>query len=461
MFDRPNSPAARDIAYHLHPYTNARKHEADGPLIVTGGDGVYVYDDAGNRYVEGLAALWCTSLGFSEERLIEAALRQMRAMPYYHNFAHKSVMPTVDLAERLVALAPGRMGKVLFASSGSEANDSAIKLVWYYNNARGRPEKKKIISRRRGYHGVTVAAGSLTGLPYNHKAFDLPIANILHTECPHYYREGRPGESEDDFAARCADALERLILDEGPDTVAAFIGEPIMGAGGVIVPPAGYWPRIQTVLRKYDVLLIADEVICGFGRTGHMFGCDLYGIEPDMVTMAKALSSAYLPISATLMTDAIYQSVADNTASIGTFGHGFTSSGHPVSAAVALETLKIYEERDILGHVQSTAPHFQERLQALGNHPLVGETRGVGLIGALELVADKATKAPFEPPGKVGPHVAKRCEAHGAIVRALTDTIALCPPLIITEAQLDELFDALAAALDDTTPWVAQDAAAE
>ena len=461
MLDRPNSPAARDVAYHLHPYTNARKHEADGPLIVAGGDGVYVYDDAGNRYIEGLAALWCVSLGFSEERLIEAAVRQMRALPYYHNFAHKSALPTIDLAETLVAMAPGRMAKALFANSGSEANDSAVKLVWYYNNALGRPEKKKIISRIRGYHGITVASGSLTGLPYNHKAFDLPIANILHTTCPHPYRLAAPGESEAAFAARCADDLEQLILAEGPETVAAFIGEPVMGAGGVIVPPAGYWPRIQAVLRKYDVLLIADEVICGFGRTGRMFGCETYGIEPDMVTMAKALSSAYLPISATLMSDEIYQAVADNTAAIGTFGHGYTSSGHPVSAAVALETLKIYEERDILGHVEAVAPRFQARLRALADHPLVGEARGVGMIGALELVADKATKAPFDPPAKVGPYAAKRAEAHGVIVRALLDTIALCPPLIISSEQVDALFDAVTAALDDTAAWVAQDAAAE
>ena len=461
MLDRPNSPAARDVAYHLHPYTNARKHEADGPLIIAGGDGVYVYDDAGNRYIEGLAALWCASLGFSEERLVEAAVRQMRALPYYHNFAHKSALPTIDLAEKLVAMAPGRMAKALFANSGSEANDSAVKLVWYYNNALGRPEKKKIISRSRGYHGITVASGSLTGLPYNHKAFDLPIANILHTTCPHHYRQAEADESEAAFAARCAEDLETLILAEGPETVAAFIGEPVMGAGGVIVPPPGYWPRIQAVLRKYDMLLIADEVICGFGRTGHMFGCETYGIEPDMVTVAKALSSAYLPISATLMSDAIYQAVADHTAAIGTFGHGYTSSGHPVSAAVALETLAIYEERDILGHVQAVAPHFQARLHALAGHPLVGEARGVGMIGALELVADKATKAPFDPPARVGPYAAKRAEAHGAIVRALVDTVALCPPLIITTEQLDTLFDAVTAALDDTAAWVAQDAAAE
>jgi 4-aminobutyrate--pyruvate transaminase len=460
MTDRPNSPAARDVAYHLHPYTNARKHEAEGPLVIARGEGAYVWDGAGNRYIEGLAGLWCVSLGFSEERLIEAAVRQMRQLPSYHNFAHKSAAPVGELAEKLVGMAPGRMAKALFANSGSEANDAAVKLVWYYNNALGRPEKKKIVSRIRGYHGITVASGSLTGLPYNHASFDLPIANILHTANPHHYRMAGPGESEEAFAARCAEELERLILAEGPETVAAFIGEPVMGAGGVIVPPEGYWPRIQAVLRRHDVLLIADEVICGFGRTGNMFGCETYGIEPDMVTVAKALSSAYLPISATLMRDGIYQAVADRTAALGTFGHGFTSSGHPVCAAVALEALTLYEERDILGHVRAIAPHFQARLRALGGHPLVGEARGVGLIGALELVADKATKAPFDPPGRVGAHVAKRAEAHGVIVRALVDTVALCPPLIVTEAQVDEIFDGVTKALDDTAAWLRAEAAA-
>jgi 4-aminobutyrate--pyruvate transaminase len=455
MPDRPNSAAARDIAYHLHPYTDARRHEADGPLIISRGEGAYVWDDAGNRYIEGLAALWCVSLGFSEERLIEAAVRQMRRLPYYHTFAHKTAEPVVDLAERLVAVAPGRMAKALFANSGSEANDTAIKLARYYNNARGRPEKKTIIARDRGYHGVTLATASLTGLPYNHRAFDLPIAGIRHTTRPHWYRMAAPGESEEAFSARCAQDLERLILAEGPETVAAFIGEPVMGAGGVIPPPAGYWPRIQEVLRKYDILLIADEVICGFGRTGNLFGCQTYGIEPDMVTVAKALSSAYLPIAATLLSDAVYQAVADTSADIGTFGHGYTSGGHPVCAAVALETLKIYEERDVVGHVRRLAPQFRARLQTLSDHPLVGEARGVGLIGAVELVADKPAGTPFDPALKVGAQAAKRAEAHGLIVRALIDNVvAVCPPLIITPDQLDALFDALTAALDDTAAWV-------
>ncbi len=457
MSVRPNSPEARDIASHLHPYTNARKHEEIGPLIISEGKGVYVYDNEGREYIEGLAGLWCTSLGFGEERLIKAATDQMRKLPYYHGFAHKTPEPVVDLAEKLLAIAPVKMSKVFFANSGSEANDTVIKLVWFYNNAIGRPEKKKIISRLKAYHGITVASGSLTGLPLNHRDFDLPIKNILHTACPHHYRFAEDGESEEDFASRLADELEQMILDEGPETVAAFIGEPVMGAGGVIVPPRTYWDKIQPVLKKHDVLLIADEVICGFGRTGNMFGCQTFGIKPDIMVVAKALSSAYLPISAVLISDEIYQGVADNTAKIGTFGHGFTYSGHPVPAAVALETLKIYEERNIVEHVRRVGPRLQEGLRRFAGHPLVGEVRGVGLIGAVEVVADPATRAPFEPPGKVGGYLAERTQAHGAIVRNLIDSIAFCPPLIITEEEIDALVACFGRALDDTLAWVQEE----
>jgi len=457
MSVRPNSAAARDIAAHLHPYTNARRHESIGPLVITEGKGVYVYDDQGNEYIEGLAGLWCTALGFGEERLVEVAAAQMRKLAYYHAFAHKAPLPTIELADKLIEIAPVPMSKVFFANSGSEANDSVVKLVWYYSNALGRPEKKKIISRIKGYHGVTVASASLTGLPYNHRDFDLPIKNILHTSCPHHYRFGKDGESEEDFATRMAAELEQMILDEGPDTVAAFIGEPVMGAGGVIVPPKTYWEKVQPVLKKYDVLLIADEVICGFGRTGHLFGCQTYGIEPDIMVTAKALSSAYVPISAVLINDKVYQVVADNSAKIGTFGHGFTYSGHPVAAAVALETIKIYEERDIVAHVQRVAPRLQEGLRRFAGHPLVGEVRGVGLVGAVELVADKATKAPFDPLGKVGLYATERTQAHGALVRNLMDAVAFSPPLVITEAQIEALLDRFGKALDETAAWVAQE----
>ncbi|MCH8037750.1 MAG: aspartate aminotransferase family protein [Proteobacteria bacterium] len=454
MVERPNSAAAMDIASHLHPYTNARRHETEGPMVIVEGKGIYVYDDQGKEYIEGLAGLWSTALGFSEERLVQAAAAQMRKLPYYHSFAHKAPMPTIELAAKLIEIAPVPMSKVFFANSGSEANDTVIKMVWYYNNALGRPDKKKIISRIKGYHGVTVATASLTGLPFNQRDFDLPIANILHTSCPHHYRFGRDGESEEDFATRCAAELEQLILDQGPETIAAFIGEPVMGAGGVIVPPRTYWAKIQAVLEKYDVLLIDDEVICGFGRTGNLFGCQTYGIKPDIITVAKALSSSYLPISAVLISDQVYQTIADNSAKIGTFGHGYTYSGHPVPAAVALETLKIYEERDIVGHVRQVGPRLQAGLRRYADHPMVGEVRGVGLIAAVELVADRAGKVSFDPPGRVGGYFAERAQAHGLIIRNLMDTIAFCPPLIITEDQIDSLVERFARALDDTASWV-------
>ena len=458
MGDRLNSARARDIAYHLHPYTNASAHEKEGPIVITRGEGVYVYDDAGNRYIEGLAGLFCASLGFSEERLVEAATRQMRTLPFYHVFGGKSNEPGIELAERLIKLAPVPMSKVFFANSGSEANDTAVKLVWYYHNAIGKPQKKKIISRLRAYHGVTVATASLTGLPNNHRDFDLPINGILHTDCPGYYRFGNAGESEEDFATRCAESLEALILREGSETVGAFIAEPVMVSGGCLLPPRTYFEKIQKVLRKYDILLIADEVICGFGRTGNMFGTETYQLQPDMLTMAKQLSAAYQPISAIMINEKLYRATVLESEKIGTFGHGFTFGGHPVAAAVALETLKIYEDRDILGHVRRVAPLFQERVRRLESHPLVGEARGVGLVAGLELVKDKTSRENFAPLDGVAAHVAQRALAHGVITRGLGDVVNLCPPLIITEGEIDELLTRIEHALDDTWAWVAADA---
>jgi 4-aminobutyrate--pyruvate transaminase len=451
---KPNSLAARDIAYHLHGYTNAVRQEQEGPQVLTEGKGIYVYDENGREFIEGMAGLWSVSLGFGEERLIDAAVKQMKQLPFYHTFTQKSPAVTVELAEKLIGMAPVPMSKVFFANSGSEANDTIVKMVWYYSNARGLPNKKKIISRRKGYHGVTVASASLTGLPNNHRDFDLPIPNILHTDCPHYYRFGQEGESEAQFAQRMADSLEKLILAEGPDTIAAFIAEPVMGAGGVILPPAGYFDLIQPILQKHDILFIADEIICGFGRTGNMFGSQTYKLKPDMMSMAKALSSSYLPISAVMINEKVYKVLRDNTAKIGTFGHGFTYSGHPVSAAVALETLKIYEERNIVAQVRQVAPVFQRELRRFTGHPLVGEARSVGLIGALELVKSKPSKEPFTPQQGVGVQLARNCQEQGLITRAIADSIAFCPPLIITEAEIEEMFRRFAKALDTTWAWV-------
>jgi 4-aminobutyrate--pyruvate transaminase len=445
-----NSAASRDIATLVHPYTNLRAHQTKGPLIISRGRGVNVYDDQGKEYIEGLAGLWCVSLGFNEPRLVDAARRQLEMLPYYHSFGSKSHGPAIELAERILDLLPESMSKVLFNNSGSEANDTAIKLVWYYNNALGRPQKKKIISRIKAYHGVTIASASLTGLPNNHRDFDLPIPGIVHTGCPHHYRFAEAGESEEAFASRLAAELDALIEQEGPDTVAAFFAEPVMGAGGVLVPPPTYFDKIQPVLKKHDVLLIVDEVICGFGRLGTMFGLERFDIKPDMVVMAKQLTSAYQPMSATVISGAIYDALVQQSEKIGVFAHGFTYSGHPVAAAVGVETLKIYEERGILDHVRSVMPHFQERLRQLGNHPLVGEARGMGLIGAIELVNDKQSKKSFDPAVGAGPLAADLALENGLVVRAVGDTIAICPPLIINDGEIDQLFDRLSLTLDHT-----------
>ena len=454
MSARLNSAAARDIAYVLHPYTNLKAHETDGPMIISSGNGVRVKDEAGNEYIEAMAGLWCASLGFSEKRLADAAYKQLTTLPYYHAFAHKSHDPAIELAERLIQMAPVPMSKVFFQCSGSEANDTVVKLVWYYNNALGRPNKKKIIARIKGYHGVTVASASLTGLPNNHRDFDLPIANILHTECPHYYRFGKPGESEEDFDTRMAESLEALIQREGPDTCAAFIAEPVMGAGGVIVPSKGYYKKIQAVLDKHDMLLIADEVICGFGRTGNMWGSQTLDMKPNIMSMAKALTSAYMPLSAVMVDEKIYQALVRQSEKIGVFGHGYTYSGHPVAAAVAVETLKIYEERNILEHVRRVGPRMQAGLRKFASHPLVGEVRGVGLVAAVELVKDKATKESFDLKSGVGTYLYKRAQAHGLIIRAMGDNIAFTPPLIISEEDIDLILAKFGQALDETATWV-------
>jgi len=452
MDPRPSNrtTAERDVDSVLHPYTNLVRHKEVGPLVITHGRGVSVFDEQGRDYIEGLAGLWCTSLGWGEERLVAAASAQMRKLPFYHLFSHKTHDPAVELCDRLLGLAPVPMSKVFLAGSGSEANDTAIKLIHYRANALGLPAKKKIIARDKAYHGVTVATASLTGLVNNQRSFDLPIPGVLRAGCPHHYRFGLPGESEEQFATRLAEELEALILAEGPETVAAFFAEPVMGAGGVIVPPKGYFPKIQAVLDKYDVLLIADEVICGFCRTGRMFGTETFGIRPDMMTLAKGLSSGYAPISALMVNERVYAPIAAESGRIGVFGHGYTYGGHPVSAAVAVETLNIYAERDILAQVALVAPVLQQGLAGFRDHPLVGEARGIGLIGALELVADKAARTPFDAGRAVGAMVVAKAQSHGVILRAMGDTIAFSPPLIITAEEIAEMLRRFGRALDET-----------
>ena len=446
---------ARDAAALLHPMVNLGVIEDQGALMIARAQGVYVWDRAGKQYIEGLAGLWSTSLGYGNEELAQAAYDQIKTLSFSHLFNGKSHEPGMLLAEQIKAMVPMAASKVFFGCSGSDANDTQIKLIWFYNNALGRPQKKKIIGRTKGYHGITLAAASLTGLAPMHTQWDLPLdGRFLHTDCPHHYRFAEKGESEADFATRLAHNLEQLILQEGPETVAAFIAEPVMAAGGVLLPPSTYFEKVQAVLAKYDVLFIADEVVCGFGRTGNPWGSQTFNIHPDTVTLAKGLTSSYQPLSAVIIPDKMYAPILEASRKLGTFGHGYTYSGHPVCAAVALKTLEIYARDKLFDRAARLAPQFQARLHSFADHPLVGEVRGVGLIGALEFVSNKKTKAGFNPAGSIGTYCFERCHVHGLIPRNVGDGIAFCPPLIITEAQIDEIFEKFARALHDTLDHV-------
>ncbi|HEX4408249.1 MAG TPA: aminotransferase [Xanthobacteraceae bacterium] len=454
--------AARDVETLVHPYIDLARFRDTGPMVIERGQGIYVYDSDGKPYIEGMAGLWCTALGYGNEELIEAATAQMRKLSFAHLFTGKSHDPAIELAEKLKEIAPVPISKVFFCNSGSEANDSQVKLVWYLNNALGRPQKKKIISRIKAYHGVTVVAASMTGLLANHRDFDLPLPGFLHTTCPHHYRLAQDGESEEEFATRLAEDLEALILKEGPDTVAAFIAEPVMGAGGVIVPPRTYFEKIGAVCAKYDVFTISDEVICGFGRLGSMFGCQKLNFAPQSISIAKMLSSAYLPIAGVMIPENMYQAMLSESRKIGVFGHGFTYGGHPVSAAVAVKAIEIYAREKIVEKAATRGTKFQARLQALADHPLVGEARGLGLIGGIELVADKNSKRSFDAQHGVGAKAVQFAEAQGLIVRAVGgDVVTLSPPLVISETEIDDLFDRLSRALNQTMDWVTHEKLAQ
>jgi 4-aminobutyrate--pyruvate transaminase len=445
----------RDVETLLHPTTNLATHRVTGPLVLDRAQGVYVYDTDGKRYIEGLAGLWCTGLGYGNEELIQAAADQMRKLSFTHLFGGRSHEPAIALAEKIKEISPAPTSKVFFTSSGSEANDTQIKLQWYYNNARGKPGKKKIIGRMRGYHGVTIASASLTGLPIFHTDFDLPMARVVHAECPHHWRNAEPGESEEDFATRLARNLEDLIHKEGPETIAAFIAEPVQGAGGVIIPPRTYFEKIQAVLTRHDIAMIADEVICGFGRTGNWWGSETFQIRPDTVSMAKAITSAYVPLGAITVSEPVYQALVDESRKLGVFAHGFTYSGHPVACAVANKAIEIYQRINIVRHVQTVSPVYLSRLRALTGHPLVGEARGIGLIGAVELVKNKRSKESFDARQGVGGKVVAFAQEEGLICRAVAgDSIAICPPLVISADEINQTFDALTRALDRTAQWV-------
>jgi 4-aminobutyrate--pyruvate transaminase len=455
----PNSIQARDIASLVHMQTNLRRHQTEGPVVITRGEGCRVWDDAGREHIEAVAGLWCASLGFGSERLARVAYEQMRSLGYYHLYRHRSNEPAIALAEHLLAIAPVPMARVLLQGSGSEANDTAIKLAWYYWHAKGQPQRSKIVARQFAYHGNTCAAVSLSGKPDMHAGFGLPFANFKHTEFPHYYRRHEPGETEEAFSTRMAAALEELIEREGPETIAAFFAEPVMGAGGAVVPPSGYFQKVQEVLCKYDILFVADEVICGFARTGAMWGSQTYGILPDMLTSAKALSAAMQPISAVLVNERVHEAMLAQSDTYGNFAHGFTYAGHPVAAAVALEVQKIYAEMDIVGRARRLGPLLQAALGAFRDHPLVGDVRGVGLILGIELMHDKARREPFDPALGIGARAAAAAQRHGLIVRVVGDRLVFAPPLVIEPAEIEEIAVRLRRGLDELADELAREGA--
>jgi putrescine aminotransferase len=435
-----------DARHHVHPFTDQAALAAKGVRIITRGEGCWLWDSEGNRLLDGMAGLWCVNVGYGRAELVEAARRQMTSLAFYNTFFQCSTAPPIELAARLAAIAPG-FDRVFFANSGSEANDTVVKLVRYFWKRKGQPQKQTMIGRTYAYHGVTLAAASLSGLPNMHPQFDLPLAGFAHVPAPYWYAEG--GElTPEEFGQRAADALERKILELGPETVGAFIGEPVQGAGGVIIPPEGYWAAIQKICRKYDVLLVADEVVCGFGRTGRWFGSETFGIEPDIMTVAKGLSSGYVPIAAVLLGARVGEALASAHEE---WAHGFTYSGHPVAAAVALENLRIIEAEGL--HERAGGPlgaRFAAALASLADHPLVGEARSCGLLGALELVEDKASRRYFPPARKVGLACREHCIESGLVMRAVRDVMILAPPLVITEPEIDELARRARRALDLT-----------
>jgi L-2,4-diaminobutyrate transaminase len=450
----PDAAALLDLdrRYAMHPFTALAQHERGGAIaMMVRGEGVHLWDAAGRRYVDVMAGLWCVNVGYGRREIADALRDQALTLPYCHAFSSLASDKPALLSERLIKMAPGSMSKVFFGNSGSDANDTQAKIVWLYNNARGRPAKKKIIARKRGYHGVTVMSAGMTGLPSLHAGFDLPLPQIRHTTAPHRLWDGW-GLTDAEFVAKLAGDLERLIETEGPDTIGAMIVEPVMGAGGVIVPPPGYYEAIQPILKRHEILLIADEVICGFGRLGQMFGCDAMGIRPDLVTVAKGLTSAYFPLSGVLVSDEVWATLCDAGSKYGAFGHGYTYSSHPIGAAAALANLDLVERDGLVAQAGSRGRHLHRRLrEAFADHPLVGEVRGTGLIAAVEFVARRDPPQAFPPALKVGPRIVDAARARGVITRALplADTIAFSPPFVISEAEIDGAVAAARDAVDE------------
>ncbi|MBP3362366.1 MAG: aspartate aminotransferase family protein [Pseudomonas sp.] len=431
--------------HHLAPFSDFKQLKEVGPRIITHAKGVYLWDSEGHKILDGMAGLWCVAIGYGRDELAEAASKQMRELPYYNLFFMTAHPPVLELSKAIAEIAPEGMNHVFFTGSGSEGNDTMLRMVRHYWAIKGQPNKKTIISRKNGYHGSTVAGASLGGMTYMHEQGDLPIPGITHIPQPYWFGEG--GDmSPEEFGIWAANQLEEKILELGVDTVGAFIAEPIQGAGGVIVPPATYWPHIKEILAKYDILFVADEVICGFGRTGEWFGSDFYGLKPDMMTIAKGLTSGYIPMGGLIVRDEVVAVLNEG----GDFNHGFTYSGHPVAAAVALENIRILREEKIVEKVHAeTAPYLQKRLRELNDHPLVGEVRGVGMLGAIELVQDKATRKRYEGRG-VGMICRQFCFDNGLIMRAVGDTMIIAPPLVISKDEIDELVTKARKCLDLT-----------
>ncbi len=436
---------ALDRSHFLHPFTDLTRLNAGASRIITRAEGVYLWDSDDNRLLDGFAGLWCVNMGYGRSELAVAAAEQMQQLPYYNSFFNTATPPALELAELLAEVSAPQFNYSFFTGSGSEANDTIVRMVRRFWDLEGQPGRVNIIARHNAYHGSTMAGASLGGMDYMHKQGGLPIPNIHHIMQPYWYELGgdlSPGE----FGLRAAAELENKILELGPDKVAAFIGEPIQGAGGVIIPPASYWPAVQAICKKYDVLLVADEVICGFGRTGRWFGSDTFGIEPDLMAVAKGMSSGYLPIGAVLVSDRVAHSLIKKG---GEFAHGYTYSGHPVCAAVAAANIRLMHREGIIDRVANdTGPYFQQRLAELGEHPLVGEARSVGMIGALELVADKSRRSFFQPRGDMGSLCRDYALANGLILRATRDTMLFSPSLVMDKPQIDEMISLTRLSLD-------------
>ena len=441
-----------DRKTHMHPFTSAAEHAERAPQVMVEGKGIRVRDSDGREYLDAMSGLWCVNVGYGRDEIVDAISAQARRLPYYHTFLSMANEPAARLADRLISLAPGHMSKVFFGSSGSDTNDTQVKIVWYYYNVRGMPEKKKIIARHHGYHGSTLAGASMSGMPHMHGAFDLPLDRFIHVDAPHYWRHAPEGLTELEYSDLLASNLEECIVRNGPETIGAFIAEPVQGAAGVIPPPEGYFEAIVPILRKYDILFIVDEVICGFGRLGEWWGSDLFGLEPDLMSAAKGLTSGYVPMSACLISDRVWETLREGSSHYGPFAHGYTYSGHPVAAAAALANLDIIEGEGLVENAAKVGAYLQKSLrESFADHPLVGEVRGVGLMAGIELVEDKESKEPFDPSVAVARRLHELLMEEGLICRPMFESLGFSPPLVLSVEDVDSIVEMFSKGLNKLT----------